>query len=849
MSGKKTSKAANTATRGRTPADMVAAGPMAGPVYQGLVAVTDNKDISGWVVRTGDHSGGIVVGLFSGDKLIGMTVANVFRPDVQSAGLGDGRSGFLFVMTPDIIEAASRESGYVDVRVMQKPSQDLGRVMLLGASGVWMEPEGKLAASCRDLLMPDLEAMWRLSRRLDEFGESAGFECGPLKPHDLLFSLDQHIPGAEVPAHRRLPAYLDYVRYRMRVENSYDIEANPEEPDHFIDFYLKAYGAHRPGLRIPLSADTIARLNQPIVMAGQQFSLSRYVWWRLLEKQHLLQSLNLHSISGFDAIAFWWAWDEAKALQVEDCLVPANMIQRLRTVRPERRPEKCQISLFMEFVHQNNPEFHFLDQSLELDRVLFVLCLMVKAVNRPDLLRYLPPQTLAKMLEPTAGGGCALSCFLRLVGLENIPEVTRQRYAAMLKLKGFNLDASSFTSIMANGNRLHAATLPAVAAEECVDVQLVGPFKKASGLGQATRLSAEVMKQLPFSLNFCDFGMDNPAPEGFSSEVKLDEFKRARVNLIHLNAETVPLLYAYGPDAMSGAYNIGYFFWELETPALVHYLGMELLDEIWVSTEYGSAIYRRETGKPVVNVGMCYEELPDIDKRAAREKLNRRLNLQGKEFVVFTAFDSFSFTQRKNPLAVLSAFQKAFPDDAEARLVIKTQNRDFVDDPKQRLIWSRLDSAVERDPRIIVINETLAYKDLLALKAACDCYISLHRSEGWGFGMIEAMNLKVPVICTGYSGNMDFCSAETSWLVDYAEVPLDREDYIFVRKGQKWADPDVEHAARQLQAVRDDPHDRKRRVDAAYANVTRNFSAKAIAKRYGRRLQEIFEAIDRGASA
>jgi glycosyltransferase involved in cell wall biosynthesis len=115
--------------------------------------------------------------------------------------------------------------------------------------------------------------------------------------------------------------------------------------------------------------------------------------------------------------------------------------------------------------------------------------------------------------------------------------------------------------------------------------------------------------------------------------------------------------------------------------------------------------------------------------------------------------------------------------------------------------------------------------------------------------MIEAMNLKVPVICTGYSGNMDFCSAETSWLVDYAEVPLDREDYIFVRKGQKWADPDVEHAARQLQAVRDDPHDRKRRVDAAYANVTRNFSAKAIAKRYGRRLQEIFEAIDRGASA
>ena len=150
-------------------------------------------------------------------------------------------------------------------------------------------------------------------------------------------------------------------------------------------------------------------------------------------------------------------------------------------------------------------------------------------------------------------------------------------------------------------------------------------------------------------------------------------------------------------------------------------------------------------------------------------------------------------------------------------------------------------AAIARDPRVVLINETLNYDALLQLKAACDCYISLHRSEGWGFGMIEAMNLRVPVVCTGYSGNMDFCSDETAWLVDYEEVALERDDYIFVHRGQKWAEPDLSDAAANLRAVWSDPAARAAKVAAAHANVHKNFSAKAIAKRYEARLREILK--------
>ncbi|WP_371037318.1 glycosyltransferase family 4 protein [Rhodosalinus sp. FB01] len=464
----------------------------------------------------------------------------------------------------------------------------------------------------------------------------------------------------------------------------------------------------------------------------------------------------------------------------------------------------------------------------------------MSAVEEPHILRYIPHRSLSALLAPRDGAPSLLHEFCVTLGMPE-PEapLDAERYAAVLRLQGYDLPSHSFLTRTEAGDRLHAAALPRPKGEP-VDVQVIGPFAKASGLGQATRLSARILEHTGLSLNCVDFGLDTPAPEGFSSASAVADYRPARGNLSHLNAESIPLVYAYGPDVFSGAYNIGYFFWELDSPALCHYLALDLLDEIWVSTEYGVSIYQPETEKPVRNVRMCYEELGEIDRAAARRFIDRRFRFRGDEFVVLVTFDSFSFVQRKNPVGVLEAFRRAFPDDPDVRLIVKTQNRDFMAYfPNEARIWKRVDAILAEDPRILLMNETLPYDQLLELKAGSDAYVSLHRSEGWGFGMIEAMNLKVPVLCTGYSGNMEFCSEETAWLVDHEEVTLAPDDYIFVRPGQKWAEPDIADAAAKLRALRDDPAAREQKAEAAFRNVRETFSAEAVAQRYGARLREI----------
>ncbi|MCJ7874837.1 glycosyltransferase [Phaeobacter sp. J2-8] len=531
------------------------------------------------------------------------------------------------------------------------------------------------------------------------------------------------------------------------------------------------------------------------------------------------------------------------------------------------------LSYFTERYFNDSPRLHFLRPGTAEGRKMLVLAMLLAAIKRPDLLRYIPHASINKLLDADDTGVSEFERFLNDLqdldpliakdasdaedGTETEAEparspirMSRTRYSALLRKRDFDLDSYSFMTRDPDGNRFEAAAMPIPdPSRPKVDVQLIGPLAKASGLGQATRLSAAILRETGLSIRGVDFDLDNPAPEGFSSDTMIEDYGPAKVNIIHLNAESTPLAYAYQPDVFSGAYNIGYFYWELDQPAYCHYLGMELLDEIWVSTEYGVDIYKPDakhpdgSPKPVVNVGMCYEANDDINRADSRAFVNRRFQFDDSHYVCLVAFDSFSFVQRKNPVSVLKAFQKAFEGVPEARLVVKTQNRDSVFDPVQVQLWDRVDAMMSADPRIVVMNETLSYHNLLQLKCGSDCYISLHKSEGWGFGMIEAMNLGVPVICTAYSGNMDFCSEETSWLVDYEESQLRHGEYIFVRKGAKWAEPSVEHAAQQLRAAYDDPQARIAKAEAARNFIHENFSAKAIAQRYGSRLREILSGL------
>ena len=152
--------------------------------------------------------------------------------------------------------------------------------------------------------------------------------------------------------------------------------------------------------------------------------------------------------------------------------------------------------------------------------------------------------------------------------------------------------------------------------------------------------------------------------------------------------------------------------------------------------------------------------------------------------------------------------------------------------------WAALESRLREVPGVVVINRTLSRQEVYNLEALCDCFASLHRSEGFGLGLAESMFLGKPVIGTNWSGNVDFMDETNSCPVKYRLVELDR-DYGPYKKGQRWADADVDHAAWCMRKIVEDAAFRGRIAEAGRATLHTRFSRKAVGELYRKRLDVI----------
>ena len=215
------------------------------------------------------------------------------------------------------------------------------------------------------------------------------------------------------------------------------------------------------------------------------------------------------------------------------------------------------------------------------------------------------------------------------------------------------------------------------------------------------------------------------------------------------------------------------------------------------------------------------------------------LGLPGGCFLFLFFFDFNSYLARNNPLAVIAAFQRAFPvGDGSVDLVLKTMNGRADSDA-----WRQFVAVCAADPRITLLDRTLDREVVLGLVDACDAFVSLHRVEGFGRTLVEAMLLGKPVVGTDFSGNTDFLTKDTGYPVKWTRRAVAPGEYPFIEPADQawWADPDIPDAARQLRAART-------AAGSPWAlqlpqQVAEQFSPEAIGARMRTLLLQRFEAL------
>ena len=361
-------------------------------------------------------------------------------------------------------------------------------------------------------------------------------------------------------------------------------------------------------------------------------------------------------------------------------------------------------------------------------------------------------------------------------------------------------------------------------------LNLIGYIRGEFGLAESTRTMAETCHTQTIKVNVQD-------AEGYykQSNRRMDRFLTTnndqRTTLFYMNPDVLEPVWQHYLDRgdLQGRRVIGYWYWEIDKFPKVWLPALELVDEIWVASEFVERFIKRVTSKPVIKIPHA------IEVKLARPYQRSEFLLPDNRFLFLFNFDFNSSSDRKNPWATIKAFQRAFPvSEIKVGLVIKCFSGN--NHPEK---FGALQKLAEQDPRIILLNRLLSRDEMYGLQSVCDAYVSLHRSEGLGLGMAECMAMGKPVIGTGYSGNLEFMNNENSCLVDYTLIPVKPGQYYNYEPGQMWANPDVHHAATFMVRLFKDIDYRHRISVRASADMAIRYSHQVVGKIIKDRLDTI----------
>jgi glycosyltransferase involved in cell wall biosynthesis len=357
-------------------------------------------------------------------------------------------------------------------------------------------------------------------------------------------------------------------------------------------------------------------------------------------------------------------------------------------------------------------------------------------------------------------------------------------------------------------------------------VNVAGYLDTESGMGEAARASIRSLEAagLPFALNnvasrlrkndrtfAAAFGDANPHP----------------FNLVHLNADNMGWFAdGRGKGYFADRYTIGYWFWELSAfrEEWVPFFGY--VDEVWAASEFMRASFAAWSPVPVVRMPLpvLLPPIPPIGRA--------HFGVPPDVTAFLYIFDVSSQMERKNPAGAIRAFRQAGFTAADAVLVLKFTNAEY-----DRAAVARLRDEAAGLP-VVFLDGYMDRPEVVALMAACDCYVSPHRSEGFGLTMLESMRLGKPVIGTAYSGNMDFMTEDNSFPLPYRLTPLTR-DYGPYMRGAEWAEPDLAEAARLMRVVHEQPAEARERGRRAQEQIARQRDPATTGAALRQRLEEI----------
>jgi hypothetical protein len=364
-------------------------------------------------------------------------------------------------------------------------------------------------------------------------------------------------------------------------------------------------------------------------------------------------------------------------------------------------------------------------------------------------------------------------------------------------------------------------------------MQVAGYFQGVMGTGEHGRQLAAALrtKQIPVSvvtLHPDASPEDEDLAELSEESSATDPFEG--FNLLCANADAVPHVAAQlGSDFFANRYTIGFWAWEVSSFPDRSADAFGFVDEVWVGSRHVRDAVSKVATRPVLAIPQPVS-LPAGSERAAPPS-----GLPGGFRFLF-AFDYLSVFERKNPLGAITAFSRAFPPGSGASLIVKSLNHEHYPAPHERLR-----DAAAGHPDIHLIEGRLSRAERDGLMNAADCYVSLHRAEGFGYTLAEAMWLGKPVIATGYSGNVDFMTAENSYLVDYTLVPIGTGNDPYPAEGE-WAEPNLERASALMRHVVENPDEAAARGRRAARDIRDTHSPDAAGRAMRDRLDVLVRA-------